>query len=223
MANLDECPKCHKMMLSQLEIREVNSGRVMGFDYKCLGCGYSDRHGCFPGDAKIVTPNGLVQLDSLRAGDLVTSWQESTRTWVSRSVKKIISYGLAAITHLDLSDGSIVRVTDHHTIHTLKGWRRVGSLREGDCITSGCGELSGVRVLRIRRTGERVPVYNLHCEGEFNFVADGVVAHSFTTLRATRVALNRIADRIRGLLPAERYPIPKASALRAVIKAEMAK
>jgi hypothetical protein len=157
-----------------------------------------ESRGCFPGNAKIMTSDGYVLLNSLRVGDVITSWQEDTRTWVNRRVKKIISYGLARVTHLDLSDGTTVRVTDHHTIHTSKGWRKISSLKEQDCITSG-RKWREVRVLRIRRTAERVPVYNLHCEGEYNFVADGVIAHSFSTLRVPRVALNRIADRIRAL------------------------
>ncbi len=92
-----------------------------------------------------------------------------------------------------------MRVTDHHTIHTSKGWRKVGSLREGDQITSAQGESSEVGVLRICQTGARVPVYNLHCRNGYNFVANGVIAHTFTTLRTPRVALNRIADNVRAL------------------------
>ncbi|MGO9058021.1 MAG: hypothetical protein ACLQU2_11655 [Candidatus Binataceae bacterium] len=168
-----------------------------------------------------MTPKELVRLDGLKAGDLVTSWQQDTRRWVSRSVKKVIFYGRSPITHLDLSDGSTVRVTDHHTILTPKGWKKVGSLREGDYLTSGDGEARQARVLRIRRTGEIVPVYNLHCEGEYNFVADGVIAHCFTTLRAPRVALNRIVDRIRGLRVV-RPPALKAATKHAVSKTELA-
>jgi hypothetical protein len=59
--------------------------------------------GCFPGDAKILTPSGLARLDSLKAGDMVVSWQKSTRTWVNCPVKKVVPYGQAPIMQIDLS------------------------------------------------------------------------------------------------------------------------
>lgn len=220
---LQECPKCGKISLSQRPIQSDN-GNILWMNYRCIspGCGFNRTDSgdadwsCFPGDSKIMTPKGPVRLDSLKSGDVVTSWQKSSGIWVSRAVKKVVPYGLAPITRLDLSDGSTVRVTDHHTIHTSKGWKKVRLLKQGDRISSVSGE---VRVLRIYRKADLAPVYNLHCEGEYNFVADGVIAHSFTTLRATRVVLNKIADRIYALW-VERHPILKAPARQADIKAE---
>jgi hypothetical protein len=55
-----------------------------------------------------------------------------------------------------------------------------------------------VYVRRIYRECEMTPVDNLIREGLHNFAADGVIAHSFTTLRAARAALNKI-----GILPVQ--------------------
>jgi hypothetical protein len=43
---------------------------------------------CFPGDAKILTPNGLVRLNDLKVQDLVVSWQKNTHSWVNSPIKK---------------------------------------------------------------------------------------------------------------------------------------
>ncbi len=167
---------------------------------------------CFPGDAKIRTPKGLETLDSLRTGDLVVSWEKNTGKLVNHRVKKVVPYGVSPVIQVDLSDGRTVRVTGHHTIRTSKGWRKVSSLKAGDQIPSVKDGLYEVRVLGIRHPGESVLVYNLYCEGAYNFVADGMIAHSFTALRTPRVAMNKVLDGLGALRVPQRHRILNAAA-----------
>jgi hypothetical protein len=147
---------------------------------------------CFPGDALVRTPEGDKRLDTLQKGDVVVSWQESSQRWVHRRIKTVKSYGLKPIVAMTLEDGRVVRVTTSHTIRTVGAWKRVGALGVGDVIETGCG--GAVSIKEIVRVAERVPVFNLHCYGEYTFVADGVIAHSFTVLRRTRTVLHQLFD-----------------------------
>jgi hypothetical protein len=158
--------------------------------------GHNDNPGaCFPGDTKILTPTGSSRIDALNAGDKILSWSETRRQLVTCTIKKVKIYGAKTIVRVDLSDGSSVRATSSHTIRTQHSWKRIDRLVQGDCIVRASGD--NARVLRLSPTGEKLPVFNLTTRGEYNFIAEGIVAHNFTVLRRTRTALHRIADAIR--------------------------
>ena len=166
--------------------------------------GHLGNSACFPGDAKILTPTGLVRLDTLKAGDLVVSWQEAMQRWVDRPIKKVKAHGPKPIVCVHFADGRSLRVTRNHTIRTVEAWKRIDKLQVGDIVAPVSEDHSEVRVVGVCLTSEVVPVYNLYCEGEYSFVADGVIAHSFTVLRETRTMLHRLADAMRAYRRASR-------------------
>jgi hypothetical protein len=151
-------------------------------------------HGCFPGDAKVLTPAGYVRMDSFVPGSLVTTYGPGNVLTVSR-VKKLVSYAKTVISEVSFSDSSqILRVTSHHSLCTENGeWLQVRNLRPGMYLRTVDG---GREIADIVARAECEPVYNLYPFGNKTFIVNGFIAHSFTHFRATRTFLHSVMEAV---------------------------
>ena len=86
-------------------------------------------------------------------------------------------------------NGDTLDVTTNHPVRTPGGWTSVGALQNGSIVFAAEGLQRTVRSVGFYTYA---PVYNLIVEGG-EYVVDGVVVHSFATLRVPRTVLWTVA------------------------------
>jgi hypothetical protein len=146
--------------------------------------------GCFPAGTKVETPYGTRDIARLSTGDFVLAVDLQTSRTRKRKILKIDVHHSNRIWALTFSDGSAVRTTAAHSFLVAGKWEKASRIYIGDTLAvSSADGLSEKTVISSEATESMEPVYNLIVEGDFNFIADGVLAHSFTRLRAVKIAI----------------------------------
>jgi hypothetical protein len=154
---------------------------------------------CFPGDTSIMTPKGEQRIDALKRGDFVLSWNEARSEMVPRRIKRVEVHASTLPVNVRLDSGTELRVTGNHTVLSNRGWKRVDALKSGDAlhtVANGSAKIVAVTTAKVKEN-----VFNLITEGEHTFIAGGVIAHNFTTLRRLRTALHQVAEAIQARRP----------------------
>ena len=142
---------------------------------------------CFPASAIVTTPKGRQRIADLVPGDIVLGAYGFPRRVLEQQV-----HGTARVTEVVFHSGEALRATDNHLVFTEHGWRSVGSLVPGQVVH---GQDGARRRVASRRVVSFAAVYNLIVEGG-EYVVDGVVVHSFATLRVPRTVLWSVAPRV---------------------------
>jgi hypothetical protein len=160
------------------------------------------RPACVPGDTKILTPSGAERpIDSLKAGDIVMSFDCAKGLLVPARILKLKRCGRRPIIKLILDDSRELRGTASHSLLTparrWRRWRPIGRIGVGDEVISVTGPR---RVASI--SPDRIePVYNLVTSGQYNFVAGGVITHNFTWIRGPRMAFYNMVEAFHARRP----------------------
>lgn len=141
---------------------------------------------CFPRGTMIDTPHGARDIAEISTGDAVLSFCRRCGRVREREVIKVVRHAESAIWVLRLDDRSI-RTTRTHSFLTESGWRRAGQLRSG--MTIRLHNSQAATITASGEVSETEPVYNLIVEGDFTYIADGAVAHSFSYLRSFRMLM----------------------------------
>ena len=184
------------------------SGSGGGGGFNSGGGGGGGGNGCFPAGTSIATPEGACDIALLSKGDLVLAVDIHTGQIRKRKILKIAVHGANRIWVLRFSDGSAIRTTAVHSFLVEGSWKKASQIRGGDTLAvSSPHGLRDKTVVVSEATESVETVYNLIVDGDFNFIADGILAHSFTYLRALKVAIWSRAYRWRparinvGLIP----------------------
>lgn len=146
--------------------------------------------GCFPNGTKISTPLGMKDISELQVGEYVLSIDQKDNTKRVGKILKKPKYYNRKIWLLEFVDGSFLRTTSEHTFSVNGKWKKASEIGSGEDILSsnnGLVEEKGVKISR--QTTETEDVYNIIVDGNFTFIADGVLAHSFTYFRGSRIFL----------------------------------
>ena len=150
---------------------------------------HGNNSGCFAGETLISTPLGFKPIKSIRRGEYVFS--VSACGFRLNRVIQVKRHRPERIWALDLSNGEKIRTTSHHSFKTENGWKKASQIHVRDevFVRSSTGSMERVSIERSNHISDVEEVFNLIVERDFNFVAGGVIAHSFTTLRFVRCAL----------------------------------
>lgn len=135
---------------------------------------------CFAGDTPILTPMGERPIASLAAGEQVMALDTRSGALVARPVIRRVDHGPAQISEVLMQDGRTLQVTDNHRLLTSRGYRFVADLLPGDRLISVATRPEGRMVRSVTPRSKIAPVHNLIVSGQFNFIAAGCVAHSFS-------------------------------------------
>jgi hypothetical protein len=171
--------------------------------------------GCFPGDAKVATPHGLVAIASIHVGEQVLAEDPKTHKVEPERVQAVIDDGIKPLMSVSLSDGSNLSVTTNHPFHVDSGpgittptWVQAGDLKVGDRLRTKSGKDVTVTALGYH-TGY-AHVYTLTVANDHDFFVGhtGVLVHNARRGPCPKDALtgrggshnNLIADRIQELL-----------------------
>lgn len=145
--------------------------------------------GCFTGETKVKTLNGWKEIHSIKKGDEVFSINREGEL----SLKAVLSTKMHSnCKTLRIStDKGIFGVTSVHSVQLPNNqWSQVSKLSEGDSIYCLGHDSSLMRAkIQLIEEGGCETVYNLIVEGNYTFITNGCVAHSFTYFREIRVLM----------------------------------
>jgi hypothetical protein len=158
--------------------------------------GNSGSDACFPGWVKVQTPRGPLPISTIKEGDVVCTWDTENRHLRSAAVYRRIAHSPVCIWEIVFENAQSIFTTSHHCFLTERGWKKTKDLTYGaslvDTSTNHARSVKSRRIASVRRTAMVAPVYNIHVEGEFNFIIDGIPAHSFSRFRQLRMSWRRI-------------------------------
>lgn len=138
---------------------------------------------CFPEGTKIPTPHGPRDIESLGAGDSVTSWSIQRQSTAYTTVLKVRKHDPSQIWEVQLDDGEIFRSTAKHSILTCRGWQTIDSISTADSVLTAEGVKS---VTEVKSTSSFEFVYSLVTDREFTTVTGSIVSHNFSRMRKSR-------------------------------------
>lgn len=144
---------------------------------------------CFPAGTMIKTPAGEMGIEQVEKGDIVYSYDSNEMALVCKRVlARTNAHDSANIIKISFADESYIYTTKNHPFLTCKKWKKAKDLNTGDKLcAASTGLKTGVKnIVSITPIKQLLPVYNLIVEGNFNFIADGVVVHSFSYLKSAR-------------------------------------
>jgi hypothetical protein len=147
--------------------------------------GSTPSNGCFPKGTKVLTPNGLVDISVLIKGDLVISINKNGEK-VTNHIVKYIKHNGNQIWEILLSNGSVIRTTRIHSFQVYGKWKKASNIVKGETIKDFINNKE-LKVISSSITIEKEDVYNLIVDNNYNFIANSIVAHSFTRFRIGRV------------------------------------
>lgn len=150
---------------------------------------------CFAIGSLVHTPAGQVPIESVKVGDYVVSWCSRRGASSIAQVIRTTRHGQRPLIEITI-DGlaSPIRVTCGHRLLAERNWRRAGSIREGDYLTT----VSGIRrVESVAQVRTRADVVNIVTAEDFSFCVQGVVSHSFSHFPALREAMHRAWSRLK--------------------------
>jgi len=156
---------------------------------------YSTSSSCFPGDALVSTPDGLVEIKDLKVGDIVYAYDAGGLNYSAALFEKRVTETfvhtweesgelspLLVITH---EHGTLTTTVNHHIMTSSRasataeadaGFVQADELQAGDVIYLEDG--SATTILNITAGAPYDFVYNLTVEDFHTFVADGIRVHN---------------------------------------------
>ena len=161
--------RCRTQVLDDAELAPLLRSNERKF-YKLIG--YSTKEssgGCLTGNASVCTPAGERLVETLHAGDIVTTSVAGGEVFVGRVVRMRTTTSDALI---KLNDN--LSVTPSQPVHTAIGWKLAGELQIGDFLTS----IHGPEVLTDICGTSSNTVYNLTIEPYHQFYANGLLVHN---------------------------------------------
>lgn len=132
---------------------------------------------CFVAGTKVLMADGTTKnIEDVKVGDNVLSYNESTNEYENNVVLKLITnLNTTNLARVNLSDGTSIEMNEYHPIYTVEGWKSITNfkgyptLTENDKILSINGEY--IEILSIERWIEEIPIttYNLSIANNHNY------------------------------------------------------
>ncbi|TGL16858.1 polymorphic toxin-type HINT domain-containing protein, partial [Leptospira meyeri] len=150
--------------------------------------GYVDSSGkfvvrtCFVAGTKIHTKDGLKNIEDIRVGDVVLSWNEKTGEREYKVVTELFLHEINQLYEVKTTKGTTLETTWNHPFWVVdkKAWVEVKDLQVGDVLALADGtlvEISNIRSYDVEPT----KVYNFEVEDNHSYFVgeDGVLVHNY--------------------------------------------
>ncbi|NQX37663.1 intein C-terminal splicing region/intein N-terminal splicing region [Pedobacter steynii] len=135
-------------MLSKLSVRSLTKGKLCVF-------------ACFPAGTPVHVEGGIKHIETLKVGDKVWSFDESTGIPILKSISNIFERSAQLLVDITVED-EVIQTTPEHPFFVNGDWKEAGLIEVGDKIL----QIDGVsrKVLKFRYTGAHAPVESLAAE-----------------------------------------------------------
>ena len=131
---------------------------------------------CFVAGTKIKTPLGLKNIEELKVGDYVLSYDTSNGTLKEEKILKTFIHETNEYVLIKTKNKSVETTKDHPFL-TTKGWKKVSELHIGDTLITNNGK-EQIENMEAIKKANIFKVYNLEVEGLHNYIANGFVVHN---------------------------------------------
>lgn len=139
---------------------------------------------CFVAGTKVKTENGYKNIEDIRIGEKVYSYNlDNNELELKEVINTIVSSTID--TYKMTIDGKTVEMSPRHQIYIIdKGWTRAYDVKSGDMMLSIDGEKIEITNIEYKKYDEPIKTYNLTIEGNSNyFVTDiQVLVHNFASI-----------------------------------------
>ena len=125
---------------------------------------------CFVAGTKVLTDNGLVNIEDIEIGDFVYAINTDTN---EKELKEVIDLyeGYTNETYELYVDDQIIITTPKHQFYVIdKGWVRAYALQEGDVLNGFTNGNKVINKIVNKKHEELVSVYNITVEGYHNYL-----------------------------------------------------
>jgi hypothetical protein len=141
-------------------------------DWVTCNCGGGGGCDCLLAGSMISMADGSTKpIESIRTGDRVLSFDESSHAFTPSSVRSI--HVLPADSYFIINN--TIRATRYHPFLSAGRWVDAGELKVGDALTSV--DARAVKVESIQRADDTAAVYTIKVDAG-TYVAEGVVVHN---------------------------------------------
>ncbi len=124
---------------------------------------------CFVAGTKVSTPKGLVNIEDLKIGDTVYSYNEETGKVEEKEILETYVNNANVIETITFENGEKVESTEVHQYYVVgKGWIQAKDLVEGDKVLTQDKTICKVVRNQIKRT-EIIKVYNFNVSDNHNY------------------------------------------------------
>ena len=122
---------------------------------------------CFPDGTLIDTPKGFINIEDIKVGDCVYTYNEENKTIEAKEV--ISTAKNCAEKMLNITDDeSLISTTVFHTFYVKdNGWKRADTLKVGDEVITKDGE--NIKIVSIAEDYTETKVYNFIVKDNHNY------------------------------------------------------
>ncbi len=137
------------------------------------GGGGAERGGCFLPGTKILTTNGQINIEDIRAGTKILTRQDETSTTLTEAeVVRTTSH----LVHGYYTINGMLNISENHRIYVNGAWQRAGSVAVGDTLEKTDG--TSVAVTSVVFHDEWRWVYNFEVADQHTYIANGLYVHN---------------------------------------------
>ena len=131
--------------------------------------------GCFPAGTKISTPSGMKNIEDLKEGDEIFSFNKDKEIQID-IIEKVFEHENNKILKITLWDGSIIRATGNHWFfNEYNRFTPLENFKVGDVLIHKSGDVMPIE--KIEEDGSE-KVYNFHVLTNHTYIANDILVHN---------------------------------------------
>jgi len=120
---------------------------------------------CFAAGTLVLTANGFVAIENIRAGDKVIATDPNTSETAEKRVMQTFVHQTDKVVHLVISGNEIISTATHPFYVSGIGFVKAEDLKVGSPLTCSNGETASVESISIENLKDSIYVYNFDVEG----------------------------------------------------------
>ncbi|MDE6284599.1 MAG: fibronectin type III domain-containing protein [Bacilli bacterium] len=140
--------------------------------------------GCFEANTLVYTPDGYKNIQSIKEGDQVYSYNEETGIVEIDVVDYVISHPYGEIIDIELDNNVQMHITANHPVYDPihKEWKEAGELKVGDYVMDDNGDVIKITNISVRK-GD-FTVYNFEVKKNHNYFVTNknILVHNVVTM-----------------------------------------
>jgi predicted phage tail protein len=172
--------KKHFEMLSQSEMfmdfgNELKTIDIIPIVEGAGGGGGGGAQGCFPAGTKVSTPQGVKNIEDLKEGDEIYSFNKDKNIEID-IIEKVFEHENNKILKITLWDGSIIRATANHWFfNEYNRFTPLENFKVGDVLIHKSGDVMPIEKIE-EDASEKV--YNFHVLKNHTYIANDILVHN---------------------------------------------
>ena len=137
---------------------------------------------CFVAGTKVSTPQGLINIEKLKIGDIVYTYNENTKEVEEKEIEKTFINKAQEIVKMEFETGEEIKNTTAHPYYVVgEGWKETKDLKVGDYILTQ--ENKKIKITKMTKTRKpNTKVYNLSIKDNHNYFVGNtkLLVHNIT-------------------------------------------